>query len=30
MVTATIFAHVSSEQAETASTRFADATVEAM
>ena len=30
MVTATIYAHVSSEQAETASTRFADATVEAM
>ncbi len=30
MVTATIYAHVSSEQAETASTRFAKASVEAM
>lgn len=30
MVTATIYAHVSSEQAETASTRFADATLKAI
>ena len=30
MVTATIYAHVSSEQAETASTRFANASVAAV